>query len=142
MTLLDKSDKSEQTAHVGRTDVGTMRYQKAYGNWAGNPKGSAPDFTLCCEEIWTRERWSRHHQCSKKRGYGPDKAYCKQHDPAVAKSRRDAVNARSRDKWNSSRYQIHGWTFFNALLEIAEGHNDARGLAQKVIDTFKSGEMK
>lgn len=114
-------------------------YKKSYGAWAGFPKGNAPDYSLCCSEVWGRERWPRCYQCHKKRGHGPDGAYCKQHDPAVEKARKAAADQRDKDKWNKLRYEIHAHTFFDALLKIAEGHNDARGLAQDVINTFKEG---
>jgi hypothetical protein len=117
-------------------------YKAAYGAWTGFPKGHAPDYSRCCVEIWSSERWSRASQCSKKRGHGPDGAYCKQHDPAVAKARREASDARSKKQWNERRYETYGRTFFNTLAKIADGHNDARGLAQETIANFKSGEYR
>lgn len=115
-------------------------YPKSYGAWAGDPKGHAPNFTRCCAEVCSRERFSRFYQCTKPRGHGPDGAYCKQHDPVVAKVRKDAAAARGKDRWNKLRYEIHGRTFFNALLKISEGHNSPRELAMKVIAEFKEGE--
>lgn len=120
----------------------SQRYKGAYGVWAGLPTGNAPDYSRCCEQVWSRERWSRHYQCTKPRGHGPDGAYCKQHDPDVVKARHAAADARSKAKWNKERHQIHGRTFFDALVKIAAGHNDARGLAQETIDAFKKGEMR
>lgn len=117
-------------------------YKAEYGAWAGFPKGHAPDHTRCCEQVFPNERGALHHQCSKPRGHGPDGAYCKQHDPEAVKARSAANATRSRDKWNNERYRWHGHTFFDALLKIAEGHNDARGLAQEVIDEFKKGEHR
>lgn len=117
-------------------------YKKSYGAWAGFPSGHKPDLSRCCEGVWSRERWARQYQCTKPRGHGPDGAYCKQHDPAVAEARKAAVDARDKAKWNAARYGTHGRTFFNALLKIAEGHNDARGLAQEVLATFKAGEYR
>ena len=117
-------------------------YKKSYGAWAGFPQGHAPDYSLCCAEVSANERWPRYHQCSKRRGHGADGAYCKQHDPAVAKARADAADARGKAKWNAGRYEIYGRTFFDALLKIAEGYNDARGLAQDTIDNFRKGEMR
>lgn len=116
-------------------------YKDGYGKWSGNPKGHAPDYTLCCEEVWERNmRWSRAYQCSKKRGHGPDGAYCKQHDPDVVKARQEKSEKRAREKINKERYKLYGRTFFDALEKIANGHNDARGLAQEVIADFKEGE--
>lgn len=117
-------------------------YPKAYGKWAGSPEGQKPDYSRCCQEVWSRERWSRHYQCQKKRGHGPDGAYCKQHDPAAAKAREDATCARWNAKWNKERYEMYGRTFFDALVKIAEGYNDARGLAQEVVENFRAGERR
>lgn len=75
-------------------------YKEKYGAWAGQPAGNKPDFKRCCEEVWSRERWSRHYQCHKPRGHGPDGAYCKQHDPEVVKARKAAVDARGKEAWN------------------------------------------
>lgn len=114
-------------------------YQKSYGAWAGDPVGRAPDYTRCCTAVASRERWSKYFQCSKPRGHGPDGAYCKQHDPEAVKARKEASEAKWKNKWNSERYRWHGRTFFDALLKIASGHNDARGLAQEVIAEFEKG---
>lgn len=117
-------------------------YPNSYGTWAGNRTGSAPDYGRCCEGVWSKERWPRQYQCTRKRGHGPDGAYCKLHDPEAAKARQKASDARWAEKWNKDRYQFYGRTFFDALLKIAEGHNDARGLAQEIIADFKAGERK
>jgi hypothetical protein len=117
-------------------------YKKSYGAWAGFPQGHPPDLARCCEEVCSRERWTRFYQCTKPRGHGPDGAYCKQHDPSVADARRKAADARGMAKWNARRYEWNGRTFFDALLKIAEGHNDARGLAQEVVENFKKGEYR
>ncbi|MFA5897664.1 MAG: hypothetical protein WC829_00995 [Hyphomicrobium sp.] len=55
------------------------------------------------------------------------------------KARKEASEAKWKNKWNSERYQWHGRMFFDALLKIANGHNDARGLAQEVIAEFEKG---
>jgi hypothetical protein len=53
---------------------------RKYGQWAGNEKGIPEDTTRCIEEIWpgTRTEWLP-HQCRRKRGYGLNGLYCKQH---------------------------------------------------------------
>ncbi len=116
----------------------SVLYKEKYGAWAGDPEGQKPDFEHCCVEVY---RWpGGTGQCSKKRGYGPEGAYCKQHDPEAVKARSAAIRARSTQKWNEQRYDWHGRTFFQALSQIAEGHNDPRTLAQETIDEFKKGE--
>jgi hypothetical protein len=59
----------------------------------------------------------------------------------VKKARNEASDRKMWAKHNAERYNWHGKTFFNALQQIADGHNDARGLAQEVIAEFKKGEM-
>lgn len=56
---------------------------KVYGVWGGNPKGTPEDLTRCIESV--NSGWHS-KQCDRKRGYGPNGKYCKQHDPeAIAK---------------------------------------------------------
>lgn len=52
-----------------------MRY---YGQHAGNPKGIPEDPTRCIHEVWPANGWAS-YQCRRKRGYGKDGLYCKQH---------------------------------------------------------------
>lgn len=116
-------------------------YKEKYGN--GTFNSHKPNYALCCEEVTSYEtNWPRHHQCSRKRGFGPDKAYCKQHDPEVVKAREAANNKRANESWNKRRYEFSGKRFFDTLQLIADGHNDARGLAQEVVAKFKEGEAK
>ena len=114
-------------------------YPEAYGCWAGNPCGVATDLNLCCERVWGREVWSHGHQCQRPRGFGPDKAYCKQHDPAAKAARRKKSDEAYALKFNKERYGWLGRQFFSVLQQIADGHNDARGLAKETIDEFLKG---
>lgn len=111
-------------------------YKAKYAAWAGFPEGNKPDFSRCCEEVWSRERWSRHYQCTRPRGHGPDGAYCKQHDPEVVKARNDASNARGKEAWRKRMIEAYGKKFFDTLVKIADGYNDARGLAREIVDSF------
>lgn len=111
-------------------------YPKKYGAWAGNPEGQTPDYDRCCMEVWSKDRWSRASQCGRKRGHGPDGAYCAQHDPRVAQKRTRDAAARADASWQRRRYEFNGKSFYDVLVKIAGGHNDPRGLAQEVIDTF------
>lgn len=112
-------------------------YPKSYGAWAGNPRGRAPDFTRCCENVWSRDRMSHGHQCKKPRGQGPDGAYCKQHDPAKIEARRAKSDQAYNDKINKLQVQWHGPQFLKALREIEAGHNDPRALAREVIASYE-----
>lgn len=117
------------------------RYPKSYGAWAGNTRGNAPDFNRCCESV-SDARIFHHYQCSRKRGHGPDQAYCKTHDPEAVAAREKKSHDEYVIKHNKERYRWNGPAFYAALKQIAEGHNDARGLAQEVLKTFHDGESK
>jgi hypothetical protein len=118
----------------------SSHYSTKYGAWAGYPSGHAPDLTRCCEKVFGSLGSPGGKQCSKPRGHGPDGAYCKQHDPAAVKARQVASSAKYDAQMNEARYGWNGRKFYAALVKIAEGHNDARGLAQEVVDEFKKGE--
>lgn len=119
----------------------STHYAEKYGAWAGFPKGHSPNFTRCCEKVFgDRTSPPGGYQCLRPRGHGPDGAYCKQHDPAAVKARQAASTAKYNAQMNQERYGWHGRSFYNVLVQIAEGHNDARGLAQEAIDEFKKGE--
>lgn len=118
-------------------------YPKAYGAWAGNPAGSTPNHDNCCFEVSRAHgRWTSFGQCTRKRGFGPDGAFCKTHDPEAVKARQEASHVAWRDKHNKERYSWNGRSFYNVLKQIADGHNDARGLAQDTIKAFHDGEYK
>ena len=54
--------------------------ERVYGAWAGNPRGNSEDKSLCVEEVWPSDgRGMIPYQCNRKRGYGRDGLYCKQH---------------------------------------------------------------
>lgn len=122
------------------TERDNTAYKPRYGDWAGNPQGHRPDYDACCFEVFPNERGAIPHQCRKKRGFGPGLAYCKQHDPGAVQARRDAADEKYRVESNKRRYQWYGRAFYDALEQIANGHNDARGLAQQIIAEFKAGE--
>jgi hypothetical protein len=53
--------------------------ERRYCVWGGFPMGQAEDPTRCIEEVWPSDTTWYPHQCSRKRGHGPDGLYCKQH---------------------------------------------------------------
>lgn len=79
------------------------------------------------------------HQCSRKRGFGPDGAYCRQHDPDAVKKRQSEAQEKWDKQMRARRYEWHGKRFYDALKVIADGHNDARGHAQDIIKAFDEG---
>jgi hypothetical protein len=52
--------------------------ERRYGVWRGCAMGQAEDLTCCIEEVWPSGGFLP-HQCSRKRGHGPDGLYCGQH---------------------------------------------------------------
>lgn len=52
---------------------------RRFGKWAGNPKGHREDVTCCVCSVAVGERSQLFRQCSRKRGYGRDGLFCKQH---------------------------------------------------------------
>lgn len=64
----------------------TKRTPRVYNQWGGRPREE--DAARCIEYVW--DGW-RNHQCSRKRGHGPDRLYCKQHDPDAVAARRKAA---------------------------------------------------
>lgn len=111
---------------------------RRYGCWGGNPEGTKEDLTRCVESVIGNERGSIPRQCSRKRGHGPDGLYCKIHDPAFIAEK----DKKEQRKWDLERelsyvtkYKCE--TFFRALKQIADGHNDARGLAKETIGLLR-----
>lgn len=51
---------------------------RRYGKWAGDPNGVLEDLKRCIVGVWGRDSWVP-HQCRRKRGYGENGLYCKQH---------------------------------------------------------------
>ena len=92
---------------------------RRYGQWAGSPEGSPEDPTLCIEEV---SRGFFFHQCSRKRGKGPDGLYCTQHVPETVAAKREARNSAARKRndaaWYICRKPEHD--AFDALLAAAE----------------------
>lgn len=113
-------------------------YKDGYGAWAGQPRGYAPDYAYCCEEVPEGGRSVKFHQCNKKRGHGPDQAYCKIHDPDAVAARREKQRIAYEEKSRKWRYEFYGKSFYDVLVQIAEGHNDARGIAKEIVDKFNA----
>jgi hypothetical protein len=55
---------------------GTSPVVRRYGQWAGDPRGVPEDMTCCVQSVWER---CMEHQCLRKRGFGIDSYYCRQH---------------------------------------------------------------
>jgi hypothetical protein len=114
-------------------------YRAVYGEWAGRPQGSKPDLTRCCESVYSRGIWVS-SQCANKNGHGPDGEYCKTHDPGRVAEKNAAAKLKSDTEWAikmaKNKLDRAAPSFLAALRLIAEGHNDARGLAAEAIKDF------
>lgn len=112
--------------HVPKPGADGLR---RYNKWAGNPSGHEEDTSRCVMSVTPNERggFAHSHQCNRKRGHGPDKLYCKQHDPAETKARWDKkLNCAQRPNRLIAAYR-------EALEKIAAGHNDPRTLAAEAL---------
>lgn len=112
-----------------------MKYPDRYGTWAGNPEGHKADPTRCVQSVYPTGRGVISHQCHKKRGHGPDGAYCKTHDPDEVKRRQDIAMAKYEEGLAVRRLEWSGPKLAEAMRAIAKGHNDPRTLA---VETLKS----
>jgi hypothetical protein len=124
----------------------TSLHKPRYGDWAGNPRGWAPDPALCCEEVYPPGRAMIPGQCAKSRGHGPEAAYCAVHAPEAVEARRNAAQAAYDAKWEpdrirSARAQATP-SLIAALQAIAAGHNDPRTLATETLATLNPRAFK
>jgi hypothetical protein len=70
-----------------------MSKLKRYGRWVENPEGFIENPINCLYEVYTNNLGDHGHQCSRKRGYGPDGLYCKMHAKKMQERDNDAENA-------------------------------------------------
>jgi hypothetical protein len=111
-------------------------HQPSYGGWAGNPSGHKADPSRCCQEVY--EGTLRHFsQCARKRGHGPEEAYCKQHSPEVVAARSKASREKWDKKFSDQSLKWAGPKFFAALCKIADGDNDPRQTALEAIKGYR-----
>jgi hypothetical protein len=52
---------------------------RVYGHWAGNPSGTKENPANCIAVVADGGRSCLTHQCQRRRGYGKDGLFCKQH---------------------------------------------------------------
>ena len=57
---------------------------RRYDCWTGNPKGTREDKARCVATVSDSTGWHS-IQCSRKRGFGPDGEYCRQHAKRIEK---------------------------------------------------------
>lgn len=115
----------------------TSHHKKRYGAWAGMPNGVPPNPDNCAAEVY---RDHHHWQCTRKRGHGPEGAYCKQHDPQTVAKKRAEWEAKWEADWIARRAKRRCENFAprfeEALRQIASGHNDPRSLATELLAEY------
>ena len=105
-------------------------YPKGYGRY-----DKTPDYGRCCEAVFGADTWSHAKQCGRKNGFGPDGAYCKQHDPVAVKAKREAKNAKWEADWAAKqRDEAFIREAKQAVIDIAAGHNDPSALCREILD--------
>lgn len=109
-----------------------------YGQCSDVPE----DKKCCIEEIWSKDRWPRPYQCSKKRGCGPNGEYCKIHDPAMVEKREKERMAKYEEQ---SKQQHRHWLAANiGYLMIKHGFDTlekVKALLKTLgLNTLISGE--
>lgn len=114
-----------------------MEYKKAYGQ----RENYKPDYTRCAAEVSDPTMFASYHQCTRKARYDPDEngkpTTCKIHSEAAIAARRTKQDAAYQADSLRHSYQLYGKSFFDALQEIADGHNDPRSLAAEKIKEFQ-----
>ncbi len=116
----------------------TPLHKSKYGGWGGNRDGFKPDPYRCCQEVHSPDRFALFYQCSRKRGYGPEGAYCKQHDPAFVAEKNRAAQAKYKEQRMRERPKWYAHKMLAALKEIASGHNDPRSLAKSLVEQIEA----
>lgn len=104
------------------------QYRKSYGRYGT----TAPDLDRCAAKVSNGVFGS--NQCTRKNGFGPHGAWCKQHDPDARKAKSDARAEKWREEYNDKdRLRKATEALQIALATIANGCDDPQGLAADVM---------
>jgi hypothetical protein len=76
--------------------------RRRYNVWGGNPNGTPYKEGRCAEQVWQQGRGALSYQCTRKAVTGPDKLFCRQHDPDAVKARQKA----STDRYHAEMTRI------------------------------------
>ncbi len=87
-----------------------------YGAWAGDPKGSPYRPGYCVREV----NADKFHfcQCGRLAKYGPEKQYCKQHDPETIKAKEEKERLEREKAWKKGE---EDYKRRSALAALAKG---------------------
>lgn len=93
---------------------------------------TAATMRVCSETVREQGPWPKYHQCTKPVTVERDgKWFCKIHDPIAVKARGEKT-ANSYAAVRATESLLTG--SLRAIREIADGHNDAKALAQSVLE--------
>lgn len=151
---------NEQAQAVHRLSTDQERLDAGYVFTPNFRKEGSPPFVhkvgSCCAGVHCREISMHSYQCTKRakvkrdvlwHGKPVSLEYCGLHDPVAVKAKREARSAKWKAesdayqaKMNEDRRQkALATAAIAAIKEIANGHNDARGLALEVLR--QNGEL-
>lgn len=120
---------------VPEPDKDGVRY---YGHSHLHKKGFREDKTKCVVEVMRYVgRWPSSGQCARKRGFGPEGLYCRQHDPKVVAEKEKIQWDKYEQDRKKRMLQFLGPAAVEVLRKIASGCNDARGAAIEFLEEHK-----
>lgn len=120
------------------------RYKESADRHIKDGYGSHPtrkyDPKRCVEYVARRDGWGG-YQCARKSGQGMDGLYCKQHSPENVIEKNRIQSEKWKKEWaedaKKRRLSNASKGFYDALKQIANGHNDARSFAKQIIEDFE-----
>lgn len=118
---------------------GIRRYGKGHIS-----NGMAEDKTKCQEEVSDGGRWLSYHQCRKPRGFGPEKQFCKVHDPKYIEAKDKARQAKWDLRHKRDRVQWAGHRLLRLLIRAAPHISDdeiRKEVEQEIIDLGDVGYL-
>ncbi len=90
------------------------------------------DQARCKAGVWSKDRWSRYSQCSRKAGTD---GWCVTHHPDAVAGRLVAQNARYLAEVRKDSMGYYGERFMAALVKIRDGDNDPRETARLALES-------
>lgn len=117
---------------------------RRYGVRAGNPEGHREDPARCVAEVRESGRWPHYHQCSNKRGHGPDGLYCRTHDPeGAAKKAREARSSMASRRFHAeSGYRSARSEALKKLREFVATVNYVPDDVREAVDALETAERE
>ncbi len=132
----------------------TSFHKRRYGMDRFNPQGtSSADPARCAKGVRNSGAlWGRQDQCTRKRGHGPEQAYCAQHDPERRAAREAARREKEEEDFEAQQAKVNAslarrtmiWlaapAMKDALQRIRDGVDDPREIAAEALRGLEGGE--